>query len=111
MSAKPIVVLGAGGLARETMWLIEAINGKSSTYRVLGYLDDDTSKHGRTLCDYAVLGGFDLIANCGEDRLCVALGVGEPGPAAGQARQGASAVEGAETVRSLVIYPYQAHVG
>jgi sugar O-acyltransferase (sialic acid O-acetyltransferase NeuD family) len=78
MSAKPIVVLGAGGLARETMWLIEAINGKSSTYRMLGYLDDDTSKHGRTLCDYPVLGGLDWVVKCGEERLCVALGVGEP---------------------------------
>jgi sugar O-acyltransferase (sialic acid O-acetyltransferase NeuD family) len=78
MSAKSIVVLGAGGLARETMWLIEAINGHRNTYRALGYLDDDTGKHGRTLCDHPVLGGFDWIEKCGEEQLCVALGVGEP---------------------------------
>ncbi|MBU0618355.1 MAG: hypothetical protein KKI02_11605, partial [Planctomycetes bacterium] len=36
MRTKPIVVLGAGGLARETMWLIEAINATCGAYRPLG---------------------------------------------------------------------------
>lgn len=78
MSRKPIVVLGAGGLGREAMWLIDAVNAKWGVYRALGYLDDDTSKHGQTLCGRPVLGGFDWIEECGEDNLCVTLGVGNP---------------------------------
>jgi len=78
MRAKPIVVLGAGGLARETMWLLESVNAACGAYRPLGYLDDDASKHGQVLCDYPVLGGLDWIESCGEDSLCVVLGVGEP---------------------------------
>lgn len=78
MRMKPIVVLGAGGLARETMWLVEELNASCPTYRPLGYLDDDPGKHGQVLCDYPVLGGLDWIDQCQEDRLCVVLGVGGP---------------------------------
>lgn len=78
MRPKPIVVLGCGGLGRETMWLAEVVNAQSSAYRLLGFLDDDSSKYGEVLSDYPVLGGPEWIESCGEDQLCAVLGVGDP---------------------------------
>ena len=37
---KPIVIVGAGGMGRDTQWLIERINEEEPTYEILGYIDD-----------------------------------------------------------------------
>ena len=38
---KEIVIIGAGDLGREVVWLIEDINRLNPTYVILGFLDDD----------------------------------------------------------------------
>ena len=35
---KPIVIVGAGGMGRDTQWLIERINEEEPTYEILGYI-------------------------------------------------------------------------
>ncbi|KMQ80259.1 Nucleoside-diphosphate sugar epimerase/dehydratase [Candidatus Burkholderia pumila] len=59
---KPVLVLGAGGaganLAREL--------SRSSEWRLVGLLDDDTSKHGREIYGYKVLGRIDDLAQWAE---------------------------------------------
>lgn len=56
----PIVIVGAGGMGRDTQWLIERINesGTKETYEILGYIDDGIEK-GTMINDYEVLGGID----------------------------------------------------
>jgi len=78
MSLKPIVVVGAAGLGRETAWLIESINEVRPTYRLLGFLDDDPTKHGCEFDGHPVLGGCRWIESCPEENLCAAIGVGRP---------------------------------
>jgi sugar O-acyltransferase (sialic acid O-acetyltransferase NeuD family) len=41
--AAPVVVIGAGGFGRETLDVIEAINGRDDTFRVLGVVDSAPS--------------------------------------------------------------------
>ena len=52
---KPIVIIGAGGLAREVAWLIEEINAVREEWELLGYVDEDPVKHGIKLNNYKVL--------------------------------------------------------
>lgn len=53
---KNIVIIGAGDLGRELVWLIEDINKVKPTYVILGFLDMDEGKTGRQFYGYEVLG-------------------------------------------------------
>lgn len=53
---KNIVIIGAGDLGKEVVWLIEDINKVKPTYVILGFLDDDNSKLGGEFYGYKVLG-------------------------------------------------------
>lgn len=58
---KNIVIIGAGDLGKELVWLIEDINKVKPTYLILGFLDDDLSKNTYSFCGYRVLGGTDKL--------------------------------------------------
>ncbi len=51
-----IVIIGAGDLGKEVVWLIEDINKVKPTYVILGFLDDDKAKEGGEFYGYRVLG-------------------------------------------------------
>lgn len=53
---KNIVIIGAGDLGKEIVWLIEDINKVNPTYVILGFLDDDKEKTGKEFFGYKVLG-------------------------------------------------------
>ena len=54
---KNIVIIGAGDLGKEIVWLIEDINKIKPTYVILGFLDDDVMKDRNAFAGYRVLGG------------------------------------------------------
>jgi sugar O-acyltransferase (sialic acid O-acetyltransferase NeuD family) len=54
-----VVILGAGGFARETYWAFLEDNQEKKKWSVLGFVDDKPSLQGAVLCDLPVLGGFD----------------------------------------------------
>jgi len=56
-----LVVLGAGGFAREVLWLVEDCNANDPVWNVLGFIDENRELHGRTLCDVPVLGGLEWL--------------------------------------------------
>ncbi len=56
-----LVLIGAGGFARETAQAVHALNQNGATWRLLGYLDDDPARHGQVIDGTAVLGGRDRI--------------------------------------------------
>ena len=58
---KNLVIIGAGDLGKEMVWLIEDINKTAPTYLILGFLDDDQEKAGSEFYGYKVLGGTDLL--------------------------------------------------
>lgn len=73
---KPIVIVGAGGMGRDTQWLIERINEKIPTYEILGYIDDGIPK-GTVVDGYKVLGGMEVLEQYEDSqKISVALAIG-----------------------------------
>jgi sugar O-acyltransferase (sialic acid O-acetyltransferase NeuD family) len=60
MSARPLLVVGGGGLAREVLSLVTALNTVSPAWRVHGVLDDDPARHGGQVSGVPVLGPPEL---------------------------------------------------
>lgn len=58
---KDLIIIGAGGVGRETAWIVEQINRVNSTYNLLGFLDDNTDIWGTYINGYRVLGGVKYI--------------------------------------------------
>ncbi len=73
---KPIVIVGAGGMGRDTQWLIERINEseEKENYEILGYIDDGI-KAGTMIDDHKVLGGIDYLA-ARKEQMSVAFALG-----------------------------------
>lgn len=63
---KNIVIIGAGDLGKEVVWLIEDINKNKPTYVIKGFLDDDPMKANSIFYGYKVLGGTELLEKMGE---------------------------------------------
>lgn len=59
MTARPLLLVGAGGLARE---VLAAVRAATDGRTVLGYLDDNPALHGRHLQGLPVLGPLDAVA-------------------------------------------------
>ncbi|MFC1411663.1 acetyltransferase [Streptacidiphilus sp. N1-12] len=63
----PLVIVGAGGFARETAQAVrdanasDAAHGRPERWELLGHLDDDPGLHGGKVDGTAVLGGCDLV--------------------------------------------------
>lgn len=58
---KDILIIGAGGIGRETAWIIEEINEVKPTWNLLGYIDENSEMHGKELNGYKVLGGLEVL--------------------------------------------------
>ena len=56
-----LVLIGAGGFARETAQAVHALNCSGAAWRLLGYIDDDPALHGDIIDGTAVLGGRDRV--------------------------------------------------
>ena len=57
----PLLLIGAGGLAREALATIAAVNEVRPRWTVLGLLDDAPEKHGTLVDGAEVLGPVDLV--------------------------------------------------
>jgi len=54
--SKPLILIGAGGFARETIELVRAINREAPEWELIGLLDDDPELRGEELLGVPVLG-------------------------------------------------------
>ena len=54
MAPRPLLLVGAGGLARE---VLAAVHAEPEVYQPFGLLDDDISRHGAVVDGLPVLGG------------------------------------------------------
>ncbi|WP_405578383.1 NeuD/PglB/VioB family sugar acetyltransferase [Streptomyces sp. NBC_01190] len=76
----PLVLVGAGGFARETAQAVRDVEaadraaGRAARWRLLGHLDDDPALHGRQVDGVPVLGGSDLLADLPRARVLVCVG-------------------------------------
>jgi len=73
---KQIVIIGAGGFAREVKFLLEEINKTSPTYEFLGYLVSDINTLGNYDSKNEVLGEISWLSN--RENICAAIGIGAP---------------------------------
>jgi sugar O-acyltransferase (sialic acid O-acetyltransferase NeuD family) len=78
---KGLLIVGAGGFARETAQAARAADGPDA---VLGHLDDDLSRHGTEVDGVPVLGGSELVH--AHPDAPVVICVGNPRDWAGRAR-------------------------
>jgi sugar O-acyltransferase (sialic acid O-acetyltransferase NeuD family) len=87
----PLVIVGAGGFARETAQAVldanaeDAARGRAERWDLLGHLDDNQELHGGKVDGTAVLGGCDLVHEL-PDAVRVVVCVGSPRDYASRAR-------------------------
>jgi sugar O-acyltransferase (sialic acid O-acetyltransferase NeuD family) len=80
---KEIVILGAGGLAREIQQIVKDINthaffkNERLPLRLLGFIDEDKDNHGKIIHGIPVLGGFEWLRDY-EFNVNLVLGSGFP---------------------------------
>jgi sugar O-acyltransferase (sialic acid O-acetyltransferase NeuD family) len=75
---KPIVIIGAGGFAREVLDTIDALNDEKPQFEMIGYIvDEQYGTPGTIINDKPILGGFDWLENK-FDKVLVTCGVGAP---------------------------------
>ncbi|MCC6244311.1 MAG: acetyltransferase [Gemmatimonadaceae bacterium] len=72
----PILIYGAGGHARETALLIDAMIEAGTPWTLRGFLSDDAAQHGRDIDGRRVLGNHTLLEQQPGEFL-VALGIGD----------------------------------
>jgi sugar O-acyltransferase (sialic acid O-acetyltransferase NeuD family) len=88
-AARPLVVIGSGGFARETAQLVRAHAACGPTgerYELVGLLDDDPRRHGTSVDGLPVLGGSELAGEHALRGAAVLACVGNPGAPASRAR-------------------------
>jgi len=75
---KDIVIIGAGGLAREVKYVINDINKIKLTYNFIGYIISDLKKLGEYDSKDEVIGDFSWFKGKDNKLICVAIGIGNP---------------------------------
>ena len=73
---RKLVILGAGGLARELADAVAYINKGNPTFEVLGYLDDEEGLTGQERLKLPILGTVDWLADQKSDDLYAIPAVG-----------------------------------
>ncbi len=72
MATEPVLLIGAGGLARETIAAMKA----SDLHHTVGILDDNEALHGKSVGGVGVLGGLEFVVAHPDVRLLVCAGNG-----------------------------------
>jgi sugar O-acyltransferase (sialic acid O-acetyltransferase NeuD family) len=60
---KKLVVIGAGGFAREVAWMIDEINAVKKKWDLIGFIDENPANHGKVINSIPVLGDFNYFSN------------------------------------------------
>lgn len=71
-----IAIVGAGGLGKETVILIEQINKHTKAWNLIGFFDDNV-KAGSSLLSLPVLGGINAL-NAYAKPLSIIIAIGDP---------------------------------
>lgn len=71
---KDLYIIGSGGFDREVAWCVERINDVSSTWNLIGFIDDNEDLWGKQEDGYLVLGGLDYLKKQKESYVVCAVG-------------------------------------
>lgn len=77
-NVKRLVILGAGGFARELRWLVEEMNSVEKRFQFVGYVVTDTSKLGEHDSRNEVRGDLDWLREARGEVDAAAIGIGTP---------------------------------
>ena len=112
MRPAPLLLVGAGALARETLELVHAVNAAAPTWRVVGLLDDDPATHGRRVHGVEVIGPSAAVHDQPEALVaaCVASPANPGARARLVARLGLEAERYATLVHPTAVVPRSATV-
>lgn len=78
MTKKRIAVVGAGGFAREVVWLIGDINRAEPTYEFVGFVVSDLTKLGEHDTREQMLGDYEWLESNLSTIDALAIGIGSP---------------------------------
>lgn len=95
---RKLVVLGAGGFAREIADIIRDL-GPDGEYEFLGFVDRDSSRKGELLNDSYVLGSLEDVGDPGG--LYAVAGCGDRGPRERQIAE----LESAKLLAAIIVHP------
>lgn len=74
MAGTPLLILGAGGFARETAETARAETEAYGRWHLLGFLDDDPARQGALLEGVPVLGPLDVVADHPDAQVVACMG-------------------------------------
>jgi sugar O-acyltransferase (sialic acid O-acetyltransferase NeuD family) len=106
-AARRLVLVGAGGFARETAELVRALNRVRRTFDLLGYLDDDPALLGQRRTGLPVIGPLEWIHDHPDVAVTVCIG----SPASPAARRGVVARLGLDPDRFATLVHPRADLG
>ena len=74
-----IIIIGAGGQCKNTSFVIEQCRNENNNplYDILGFVDDDSTKHNKEIRRYKVLGSIDSILEQ-HNNIAFAFSIGNP---------------------------------
>ena len=76
MKQKNIVILGAGGFAKEVLWLLKENNCITNEWNILGFIDSSFSENVSSIIDgYKVIGDDEWLLNY-QDEIYAVCGIG-----------------------------------
>jgi sugar O-acyltransferase (sialic acid O-acetyltransferase NeuD family) len=71
---RDLLLIGAGGFARETAEAVRAVNGVQPTWNLLGFLDDDPQRRGTVVSGLPVLGPVETVHDRPDAQILVCTG-------------------------------------
>jgi sugar O-acyltransferase (sialic acid O-acetyltransferase NeuD family) len=75
---KRVVIIGAGGLAREVADVFAACNQVRQDYEIVGFIDESPASHGSELNGLPVLGDLSWFDGVDKSEIWVSTGIGNP---------------------------------
>ena len=74
MALRPLILVGAGGFARETVELVRAVNAVAPRWDLLGVVDDDPRLADATVAGLPVVGPVDEVVGRADTAVVVCVG-------------------------------------
>ncbi len=71
-----IIIIGAGGMGKDVLWTINDYNKKFEKYNVIGFLDDNYTKHEKAIHKIPIIGKLNWIKKNYKKNIkyCIAIG-------------------------------------
>lgn len=73
---RPLVIIGTGGVGRQVLQIVRSVNEKAPKWKVIGFLDDNASRHGDYVHETPIVGGLEWLKE--RSGVSSAIAIGDP---------------------------------